>query len=126
MPMPAEAPLADPPGPGRDPASAGLLLDQRFDADTLHQLRATVLAHAVRAGLPEDRVGDVMPPARTAAPTAPGALLREYTARADGHGAAFTPVRRAPIMLTTPSVISSGAPQLVFPEERRARIRSVP
>jgi len=60
MPMPAEAPLADPPRPGGDPASAGLLLDQRFDADTLHQLRAAVLAHAAWAGLPEDRVGDVM------------------------------------------------------------------
>jgi anti-sigma regulatory factor (Ser/Thr protein kinase) len=59
MPMTAEAPLADPPRPSGD-ASTGLLLDQRFDAGTLHQLRAAVLAHAARAGLPEDRVGDVM------------------------------------------------------------------
>ena len=34
--------------------------NKRFGADTLHQLRAAVLAHAARAGLPEDRVGDVM------------------------------------------------------------------
>jgi len=60
MPMTAEAPLADPPRPGGDAAAAGLLLDQRFDADTLHQLRAAVLAHVARSGLPEDRVGDVM------------------------------------------------------------------
>src|SRR5690348_12342554 len=58
--MTAEAPLADPPRPGADPASAGPLLDQQFDADTLHPLRAAVLAHAARAGLPRDRVGDVM------------------------------------------------------------------
>jgi len=58
--MTAEAPLAGPPAPGRDTAPVRLLLDQRFDADTLYQLRAAVLAHAVRAGLPEHRASDVM------------------------------------------------------------------
>src|SRR5690242_11171515 len=60
MPMTAEAPLPDPPRPDGTQPSAGLLLDQRSDPDTLRQLRAAVLAHAARAGLPEDRVGDVM------------------------------------------------------------------
>ena len=60
MPVMTEAPLADPPRPGQDAAPPGILLDQPFDAGTLHQLRAAVLAHVTQAGLPEDRAGDVM------------------------------------------------------------------
>jgi anti-sigma regulatory factor (Ser/Thr protein kinase) len=56
----AEAPLADPPRPDEDATSAWLLLDQPFDAGTLGQLRAAVLAHVTEAGLREDRAGDVM------------------------------------------------------------------
>jgi serine/threonine-protein kinase RsbW len=36
------------------------VLDQRFDAGTLHLLRTAVLAHAVAAGMPESRAGDVV------------------------------------------------------------------
>jgi anti-sigma regulatory factor (Ser/Thr protein kinase) len=58
--MTAEAPLTDPPRSAADAAPAGLLLDQRFDADTLHQLRAAVLAHAAQAGLPGHRASDIV------------------------------------------------------------------
>ena len=58
--MTAEAPLADPPRSSDDTAPASLLLEQPFDADTLYQLRAAVLAHAVQAGLPEHRASDIM------------------------------------------------------------------
>jgi anti-sigma regulatory factor (Ser/Thr protein kinase) len=57
--MGAEVPLADPAGPGADPAAGGLL-DHRFDARGLSRLRAVVLAHAVEAGMPEGRARDVM------------------------------------------------------------------
>ena len=57
--MGAEVPLADPAGPGADPAAGGLL-DHRFDARGLSRLRAVVLAHAVEAGMPENRARDVM------------------------------------------------------------------
>jgi anti-sigma regulatory factor (Ser/Thr protein kinase) len=56
--MDAEVPLADPARPGADPAAGGLL-DHRFDAQRLSRLRAAVLAHAVEAGMPEDRARDV-------------------------------------------------------------------
>ena len=56
--MGAEVPLAGPAGPGADPA--GGLLDHRFDARGLPLLRAVVLAHAVEAGMPENRARDVM------------------------------------------------------------------
>jgi anti-sigma regulatory factor (Ser/Thr protein kinase) len=56
--MGAEVPLADPAGPGADPADG--LLDHRFDARALPLLRAVVLAHAVAAGMPENRAQDVM------------------------------------------------------------------
>jgi anti-sigma regulatory factor (Ser/Thr protein kinase) len=58
--MTAEAPLADPPRLGASAALVSLLLDQRFDVNTLYQLRAAVLAHAVRAGVPEHRASDVV------------------------------------------------------------------
>lgn len=57
--MGAEVPLADPAGPGADPAAGGLL-DHRFDARGLYLLRTVVLAHAVEAGMPENRARDVM------------------------------------------------------------------
>jgi anti-sigma regulatory factor (Ser/Thr protein kinase) len=57
--MGAEVPLADPAGAGADPAAGGLL-DHRFDARGLSRLRAVVLAHAVAAGMPENRARDVM------------------------------------------------------------------
>jgi anti-sigma regulatory factor (Ser/Thr protein kinase) len=57
--MGAEVPPADPAGPGADPAAGGLL-DHRFDARGLPLLRAVVLAHAVEAGMPENRAKDVM------------------------------------------------------------------
>jgi anti-sigma regulatory factor (Ser/Thr protein kinase) len=57
--MGAEVPLADPAGPGADPAAGGLL-DHRFDARGLPLLRAVVLAHAAAAGMPENRAKDVM------------------------------------------------------------------
>ena len=57
--MGAEVPPADPAGPGADPAAGGLL-DHRFDAPGLSRLRAVVLAHAVEAGMPENRARDVM------------------------------------------------------------------
>jgi anti-sigma regulatory factor (Ser/Thr protein kinase) len=57
--MGAEVPLADPAGPGAGPAAGGLL-DRRFDAEGLALLRAVVLAHAVEAGMPENRAKDVM------------------------------------------------------------------
>jgi histidine kinase-like protein len=58
--MTAEAPMADPPRPGEHAAPVGLLLNQPFDANTLHQLRAAVLAHATQAGQPEHCASDVM------------------------------------------------------------------
>jgi anti-sigma regulatory factor (Ser/Thr protein kinase) len=38
----------------------GLVLDQVFDAETLHELRKAVLAAAVAAGMPDDRAAQVM------------------------------------------------------------------
>jgi anti-sigma regulatory factor (Ser/Thr protein kinase) len=62
--MTAEAPLPVPARPddgaARTAAVARLLLEQRFDADTLYLLRAAVLAHATAAGIPEHRATDVV------------------------------------------------------------------
>jgi anti-sigma regulatory factor (Ser/Thr protein kinase) len=52
--MDAEVPLADPARPG-----GRRLLDHRFDARGLSLLRAVVLAHAVEAGMAENRARDV-------------------------------------------------------------------
>jgi len=58
------------------PASAqALLLDQEFDSGTLYALRAAVQAHAGRAGLSEDRVGEVV------------LAIHELAANAIAHGA---------------------------------------
>jgi anti-sigma regulatory factor (Ser/Thr protein kinase) len=71
--MSAEAPLADPGRP--DDAAAAILLDQPFDAQTLHLLRAAVLAHAAAAGMPQHRATDVM------------LAVHELAANAVRHGA---------------------------------------
>lgn len=62
LPVTADVPLADParPGEGAAPAGAAAVLDQPFDAGTLHQLRAAVLAHAAAAALPGRLAADVM------------------------------------------------------------------
>jgi anti-sigma regulatory factor (Ser/Thr protein kinase) len=72
-PMSAEVPLADPGRP--DDTAAGALLDQPFDAQTLHLLRAAVLAHAAAAGMPRHRATDVM------------LAVHELAANAVRHGA---------------------------------------
>ena len=51
------------------------LLDQEFDSGTLYALRAAVQAHASRAGLSEDRVGEVV------------LAVHELAANAIAHGA---------------------------------------
>lgn len=71
--MSAEVPLADPGRP--DDAATGALLDQPFDAQTLHLLRAAVLAHAAAAGMPKHRATDVM------------LAVHELAANAVRHGA---------------------------------------
>jgi Histidine kinase-like ATPase domain len=48
---------ADPLGP---PGPPGPILDQQFDSGSLYALRATVHAHAMRAGLSEHRAGEVV------------------------------------------------------------------
>ena len=60
-------------GVGR--ATLTLLLDQEFDSGTLYALRAAVQAHAGRAGLSEDRAGEVV------------LAVHELAANAIAHGA---------------------------------------
>jgi anti-sigma regulatory factor (Ser/Thr protein kinase) len=68
-------------GPGHAPAAAQagdggtLLLEQGFGAGTLYGLRAAVLAHAVAAGMPENRARDVV------------IVVHELAANAIRHGA---------------------------------------
>lgn len=52
-----------------------LVLDQAFDPDSLHALRAALQAHAQRIGLPEELAGDVV------------LALHELAANAIAHGA---------------------------------------
>jgi hypothetical protein len=52
-----------------------LILDQRFDSDTLHALRGAVRDHAVQIGLPEDLAGDLV------------LAVHELAANAVAHGA---------------------------------------
>jgi anti-sigma regulatory factor (Ser/Thr protein kinase) len=48
-------------GSGQAPPSAGTtVLAQAFDVDSLYALRAAVAAHAAQAGLPQQRVYDVV------------------------------------------------------------------
>lgn len=66
------------PGDGAGPAAAvagSPLLEQTFDAETLYQLRAAVLAYATTAGMPEYRAVDVM------------LAVHELAANAVRHGA---------------------------------------
>jgi anti-sigma regulatory factor (Ser/Thr protein kinase) len=58
------------PGAGQRP-----VLDQAFDGDSLYALRAAVAAHGARAGLTEDRVGDLI------------LAVHELAANAVRHGA---------------------------------------
>jgi hypothetical protein len=54
-PVTAEVPLADPARPGGDTTAAGAaapVLDEAFDAGTLHLLRAAVLARALACPIP--------------------------------------------------------------------------
>jgi anti-sigma regulatory factor (Ser/Thr protein kinase) len=70
-----------PPSPGGEQRGAGLsaeerpVLDQTFDGDSLYVLRAAVAAHGARAGLAEDRVGDLI------------LAVHELAANAVRHGA---------------------------------------
>ena len=77
--MSAEVPRADPGRP--DDTAAGPLLDQPFDAQTLHLLRAAVLAHAVAAGMWQHRAADVM------------LAVHELAANAVRHGAGAARLR---------------------------------
>ena len=64
------------PGASQAPPSADTaVLDQAFDGDSLYALRAAVAAHAAEAGLPRQRVYDVV------------AAAHELAANAVRHGA---------------------------------------
>ena len=64
------------PGRSQAPPSAGTaVLEQAFDCDSLYALRAAVAAHASEAGLPRQRVYDVV------------AAAHELAANAVRHGA---------------------------------------
>jgi anti-sigma regulatory factor (Ser/Thr protein kinase) len=58
------------PGAGTPP-----ILDQVFDRDSLYALRSAVAAHALQAGLPQNRVGDLV------------AAVHELAANTVRHGA---------------------------------------
>lgn len=58
-------------GGGEEPP----VLDQAFDADALYSLRAAVAAHAMQAGMPEGRTGDLV------------LVVHELAANAVWHGA---------------------------------------
>jgi hypothetical protein len=65
------------PRPGQAPPGAGTaLLEQAFDRDSLYALRSAVAAHAAEAGLPRQRVYDVVV-----------ADVHELAANAVRHGA---------------------------------------
>ena len=59
-------------------ASAPPVLDQAFDGDSLYALRAAVAAHAAAAGLPRQRVYDVV--------TAAHELAANAVRHGAGHG----------------------------------------
>jgi anti-sigma regulatory factor (Ser/Thr protein kinase) len=58
-----------------------LLLDQEFDPDTLHVLRAALRAHARQAGLAEELAGDLV------------LAVHELAANAIAHGAGYGHLR---------------------------------
>jgi anti-sigma regulatory factor (Ser/Thr protein kinase) len=64
------------PGPGQArPGTGTALLEQAFDRDSLYALRSAVAAHSAEAGLPRQRVYDVV------------AAAHELAANAVRHGA---------------------------------------
>jgi anti-sigma regulatory factor (Ser/Thr protein kinase) len=67
----------DPPGPGMSTAARvqPAALDQLFDGDSLYAVRAAVAAHAAAAGMPENRIRDVV------------LAVHELAANAVRHGA---------------------------------------
>jgi anti-sigma regulatory factor (Ser/Thr protein kinase) len=67
------------PGPGQAPPGTGTaLLEQAFDRDSLYALRSAVAAHAAEAGLPRERVYDVV--------TAAHELAANAVRHGAGHG----------------------------------------
>jgi anti-sigma regulatory factor (Ser/Thr protein kinase) len=62
-------------GRARQAGARGPILDQEFDSATLYTLRSAVEAHASRAGLSEDRAGEVV------------LAVHELAANAITHGA---------------------------------------
>jgi anti-sigma regulatory factor (Ser/Thr protein kinase) len=62
-------------GRARQASAQAPLMDQEFDPGTLYALRAAVQAHAGRAGLSEDRAGEVV------------LAVHELAANAIAHGA---------------------------------------
>lgn len=62
-------------GYGSGPESGAVVLDERFDAATLHVLRERIAACAAVAGMPEDRAAEVL------------LAVHELVANAVRHGA---------------------------------------
>jgi anti-sigma regulatory factor (Ser/Thr protein kinase) len=73
----AAVPAVPPPSAGQPPP-----LDQQFDANSLHLLRAAVAAHAAAAGLSADRVRDAL------------IAAHELAANAVRHGAGHGRIRQ--------------------------------
>ena len=74
------------------------LLDQEFDSGTLYALRAAVQAHASRAGLSEDRAGEVV------------LAVHELAANAIAHGAGYGHLRMWDLAGTLSCEIVDGGP----------------
>jgi anti-sigma regulatory factor (Ser/Thr protein kinase) len=66
------------PGPGQAARSGTAVLEQAFDRDSLYALRSAVAAHAADAGLPRQRVYDVV--------TAAHELAANAVRHGAGHG----------------------------------------
>ena len=79
---------SDPGRGGAVPRAGTPVLDQAFDGDSLYALRAAVAAHAAEAGLPRQRVYNVV----TAA--------HELAANAVRHGAGQVSLERDPGVTT--------------------------
>ncbi len=95
------------PGAGGDERP---VLDQVFDGDSLYALRAAVTAHALRAGLAEDRVGDLV------------LAVHELAANAIRHGAGCGRLRVWNTgRLLRCEVTDDGAPDTTGPEDAASR-----
>jgi anti-sigma regulatory factor (Ser/Thr protein kinase) len=100
--MPDDAFLTEPDAGAARAGPAGTqppALEQDFDGATLYALRSAVQAHAARAGLSEDRAGDVV------------LAIHELAANAVAHGAGHGRLR----MWTLPAgltceIVDSGSP----------------